>query len=32
MVCIELEDANFNGSTDGEQRGILAGANFLAGV
>jgi sugar phosphate isomerase/epimerase len=31
-VCIELEDENFNGSTDGEQRGILAGASFLASV
>ncbi len=32
MVSIELEDANFNGSTDGEQQGILLGAQYLAGV
>lgn len=31
-VCIELEDANFNGPTDTEQLGILQGARFLAGV
>ena len=30
-VCIELEDAHFNGSEDGEKRGILAGAHFLEG-
>jgi hypothetical protein len=30
-ICIELEDANFNGSKSGEQMGILRGANFLAG-
>jgi sugar phosphate isomerase/epimerase len=30
-VSIELEDANFNGTTDGEQFGILQGARFLAG-
>jgi len=29
-VCIELEDANFNGTEEGERRGILAGARFLA--
>jgi sugar phosphate isomerase/epimerase len=29
-VCIELEDENFNGSTEGEKQGILAGAQFLA--
>lgn len=29
-VCIELEDANYNGTTDGEQHGLLAGAAFLA--
>lgn len=30
-ICIELEDANFNGSTEGEQMGILQGAEFLRG-
>lgn len=30
-VSIELEDANFNGATDGEKFGILQGARFLAG-
>ena len=30
-VSIELEDANFNGTTEGEQLGILQGARFLAG-
>jgi sugar phosphate isomerase/epimerase len=30
-VSIELEDANFNGTTEGEQFGILQGAHFLAG-
>lgn len=29
-VSIELEDANYNGSEEGEKRGILAGAAFLA--
>jgi sugar phosphate isomerase/epimerase len=29
-VCVELEDANFNGTEEGERLGILAGANFLA--
>lgn len=29
-VSIELEDENFNGSEDGEKRGILAGASYLA--
>ena len=28
-ICVELEDANFNGTTAGEQQGILAGARFL---
>ena len=28
-VSIELEDANFNGSEDGEKRGIMAGVRFL---
>jgi len=28
-VCIELEDANFNGSEEGERLGILKGAQFL---
>lgn len=32
MVSIELEDANFNGNTAGEQQGILLGAQYLAGV
>lgn len=31
MVSIELEDADFNGTTGGEQQGILLGAQFLAG-
>ena len=30
-ISIELEDANFNGTTEGEQLGILKGAQFLAG-
>ena len=30
-VSIELEDANFNGTTEGEKLGILLGARFLAG-
>jgi sugar phosphate isomerase/epimerase len=30
-VCIELEDANFNGATETEQLGILQGASFLTG-
>jgi sugar phosphate isomerase/epimerase len=30
-VSIELEDANFNGTTEGEQLGILQGAHFLQG-
>ena len=30
-VSIELEDANFNGTTKGEQFGILQGARFLQG-
>ncbi len=31
-VCIELEDANFNGTPEGEKQGILLGAQYLAGV
>lgn len=30
-VSIELEDANFNGTTEGEKLGILQGIRFLAG-
>lgn len=30
-VSIELEDMHFNGTTAGEQQGILLGAQFLAG-
>ncbi len=30
LVSIELEDADFNGSTDGEQSGLLAAAQYLA--
>jgi sugar phosphate isomerase/epimerase len=30
-VSIELEDANFNGSEDGEKLGILQGTHFLSG-
>jgi sugar phosphate isomerase/epimerase len=29
-VSIELEDRDYNGSEEGEKRGILAGANFLS--
>ena len=29
-VCIELEDRDFNGSTEGEKRGLLASAQFLS--
>ena len=29
-VSIELEDADYNGTEDGEKRGILAGARFLS--
>lgn len=32
MVSIELEDANFNGTPEGEKLGILQGARFLEGV
>jgi sugar phosphate isomerase/epimerase len=28
-VCVELEDEHFNGTTDGEQRGLLAGKAYL---
>lgn len=28
-ICVELEDENFNGSDDGEKRGLLAGVHFL---
>lgn len=31
-ACIELEDENFNGSQEGEQRGLIASRDFLAGV
>jgi len=30
-ISIELEDADFNGTTEGEKLGILLGAQFLAG-
>jgi len=30
-VCIELEDAKFNGTTEGEQAGLLLAGRFLAG-
>jgi sugar phosphate isomerase/epimerase len=30
-ICIELEDVNFNGTLEGEQFGILQGAQFLEG-
>ena len=30
-VCIELEDANFDGATESERMGILQGARFLTG-
>lgn len=29
-VCIELEDSDFTGSAEAEQRGILSGAQFLS--
>ena len=29
FVSIELEDENFNGTTEGEQRGFLASRDFL---
>jgi len=31
-VSIELEDENFNGTEQGEKRGLIAGRDFLAGV
>lgn len=31
-VSIELEDENFNGTTEGEQRGLLQSAEYLASV
>jgi sugar phosphate isomerase/epimerase len=31
-VSIELEDENFNGSQEGEQRGLIASRDFLASV
>jgi sugar phosphate isomerase/epimerase len=31
MISVELEDANFSGTPEAEQQGILLGANFLAG-
>jgi sugar phosphate isomerase/epimerase len=31
-ICIELEDENYNGSTAGEQLGLLAGARFLSAI
>ena len=31
LFSIELEDANFNGSEEGEKLGILQGARFLQG-
>jgi sugar phosphate isomerase/epimerase len=31
-VSIELEDENFNGTTEGEKQGILSGAKFLASI
>lgn len=32
MVSIELEDENFNGSEEGEKRGLLAARDFLSNV
>lgn len=29
-VCIELEDERFNGTTEGEQAGLIAGGRYLA--
>lgn len=29
-ICIELEDKHYNGSQEGEQRGLIAGAQFLS--
>jgi sugar phosphate isomerase/epimerase len=31
-ISIELEDENFNGTEEGEKKGILTGAQFLAGL
>ena len=31
-VCIELEDENFNGTTEGEQRGLIASLQYLTHV
>jgi sugar phosphate isomerase/epimerase len=28
-VCIELEDANFNGTDEGEKQGLIAGRQYL---
>jgi hypothetical protein len=32
MLSIELEDANFHGTPEAEQRGFILGAQFLTGV
>ena len=32
MISIELEDENFNGTEEGEKRGLLAARDFLASV
>ncbi len=32
MVCIELEDENFNGTEDGEKRGLILARDFLQGI
>jgi sugar phosphate isomerase/epimerase len=32
LVCIELEDEDFNGTEDGEKRGLIAGKSFLEGA
>jgi sugar phosphate isomerase/epimerase len=29
LVSIELEDDDFNGTEDGEKRGLIAGRSFL---
>jgi sugar phosphate isomerase/epimerase len=32
LVCVELEDENFNGTEEGEKRGLLLSRDFLRGV
>lgn len=32
LICVELEDENFNGSEEGEKRGLIASRQFLENV